>query len=144
MKPQQVTTQLVQLKRIHRRNWIFEICFGWIVVNSATFVSIYYRRRGRVVRAWDTLTVFEATVCGRSWIRSPTGAIYIVGWVFHPTRWLARFSLIWKCLSFQILNLFRTLSSWGSDKYRSSAPLLYEVANHVKQQLPFRHYSGHY
>ena len=61
----------------------------------------------------------------------------IVGWVFHPTRWLARFSLIWKCLSFQILKSFRTLSSWGSDNYRPSAPLLYEVASHVKQ-LPFR------
>ena len=23
----------------------------------------------------------------------------IVGWVFHPTRWLVRFSLIWTCLS---------------------------------------------
>ena len=56
----------------------------------------------------------------------------IVGWVFHPTRWLARFSLIWICLSFQILNLFRTLSSWGSINYRPSAPLLYEVASHVK------------
>ena len=61
----------------------------------------------------------------------------IVGWVFHPTRWLARFSLIWICLSFQILNLFRTLSSWGSINYRPSAPLLYEVASHVKK-LPFR------
>ena len=28
-------------------------------------------------------------------------------------------------------------SSWGSDTYRPSAPLLYEVASHVKQ-LPFR------
>ena len=42
-----------------------------------------------------------------------------------------------KCLSCQILNLFRTLSSWGSENYRPSAPLLYEVASHVKQ-LPFR------
>ena len=64
----------------------------------------------------------------------------IVGLVFHPTRWLARFSLIWKCLSFQILNLFRTLSSRGSDNYKPSAPLLYEVASHVKQ-LPFRPYT---
>ena len=40
-------------------------------------------------------------------------------------------------LSFQILNLFRTLSSWGSDNYRPSAPILYEVASQVKQ-LPFR------
>ena len=56
----------------------------------------------------------------------------IVGWVFHPTRWLARFSLIWICLSFQILNLFRTLSSWWSGNYRPSAPFLYEVASHVK------------
>ena len=31
----------------------------------------------------------------------------------------------------------RTLSSWGSGNYRPSAPLLYEVASHVKQ-LPFR------
>ena len=49
------------------------------------------------VRAWDTLPMFEATVCGRSWVRSP----------------------------------------WGSVNYRPSAPLLYEVASHVKQ-LPFR------
>ena len=35
------------------------------------------------------------------------------------------------------LYLFRTLSSWGSGKYRSSAPFLYQVASHVKQ-LPFR------
>ena len=61
----------------------------------------------------------------------------IIGLVFHPTRWLVRFSLILICLSFQILNLSRTLSSWGSGNYRTSAPLLYEVASHVKQ-LPFR------
>ena len=30
-----------------------------------------------------------------------------------------------------------SLSSWGSINYRPSAPLLYEVASHVKQ-LPFR------
>ena len=57
--------------------------------------------------------------------------------VAEATRWLVRFSLIWTCLSFQILNLFRTLSSWGSGNYRPSAPLLYEVASHVKQ-LTFR------
>ena len=27
------------------------------------------------LRAWDTLTMFEATVCGRSWVQSPTGTI---------------------------------------------------------------------
>ena len=37
----------------------------------------------------------------------------------------------------KILNLFRTFSSWGSSHYRPSAPLLYEVASHVKK-LPFR------
>ena len=26
--------------------------------------------------------MFEATMCGRSWVRSPTGSIIIVGWVF--------------------------------------------------------------
>ena len=26
----------------------------------------FNRRRGRVGRAWDTLTMFEAAVCGRS------------------------------------------------------------------------------
>ena len=40
-------------------------------------------------------------------------------------------------VSFKILNSFRTLSSWGNGNYRPSAPLLYEVASHVKQ-LPFR------
>ena len=39
----------------------------------------------------------------------------------------------------KILNLFRTLSSWGSGNYRPSAPLLYEVASHVKNC-----HSGHY
>ena len=62
----------------------------------------------------------------------------IVGWVFHPTRWLVSF-VIWTCLSFKILNLFRTLSSWGSSNYRPSAPFLYEVASHVKNC-----HSGHY
>ena len=38
---------------------------------------------------------------------------------------------------FKILNLFRTLSSWGSSNYRPSAPFLYGVASHVKK-LPFR------
>ena len=47
--------------------------------------------------------------------------------------------LIWTCLSFKILNLFRILSSWGSGNYRPSAPLLYEVASHVKNC-----HSGHY
>ena len=32
-----------------------------------------------------------------------------------------------------ILNLFRTLSSWGIGNYRPSVPLLDEVASHVKQ-----------
>ena len=27
------------------------------------------------LRACDTLTMFEPKVCGRSWVRSPTGAI---------------------------------------------------------------------
>ena len=77
--------------------------------------------------------------CARDVVSSipDRGNIVLVGWVFHPTRWLVRFSLIWTCLSFQILNLFRTLSSRGSGNYRPSAPLLYEVARHVKQ-LPFR------
>ena len=57
-------------------------------------------------------------------VSSIPGRGNIVGWVFHPTRWLARFSFIWICLSFQILNLFRTLSSWGSINYKPSALLL--------------------
>ena len=42
-------------------------------------------------------------------------------------------------LSFKILNIFRTFSSWGSSNYRPSAPLLYEVASYVKNC-----HSGHY
>ena len=53
-------------------------------------------------------------------VSSIPGRGNIVGWVFHPTRRLARFSLIWICLSFQILNLFRTLSSRGSRNYSRS------------------------
>ena len=59
--------------------------------------------------------------CWRHGVRKVVSSIpgrgNILGWVFHPTRWLERFSLIWICLSFQILNLFRTLSSWGSIFY---------------------------
>ena len=33
----------------------------------------------------------------------------------------------------KILNLFRTLSSWGSSNYRPSALFLYKVASHVKK-----------
>ena len=60
----------------------------------------------------------------REVVSSIPGRGNIVGWVFPPTRWLERFSLIWICLSFQILNLFRTLSSWGSINYKPSALLL--------------------
>ena len=87
--------------------------------------------------AWATFTMFEATVYGRSWVRSPTGAICSSRMSFSsdPGDWYG--FLIWICISFPILNVFRTLSSWGSGNYRSSAPLLCEVASHVKQ-LPFR------
>ena len=60
----------------------------------------------------------------REVVSSIPGRGNIVGWVFHPSRWLERFSLIWICLSFQILNLFRKLSSWGSINYKPSALLL--------------------
>ena len=65
----------------------------------------------------------------------------IVGWVFHPDQVTGKGFLIWTCLSFKILNLFRTLSSWGSSNYRPSAPFLYDVASHdhVKNC-----HSGHY
>ena len=57
-------------------------------------------------------------------VSSIPGRGNIVGWVFHPTRWLARFSLIYAFPSKFILNLFRTLSSWGSINYKPSALLL--------------------
>ena len=89
------------------------------------------------VRAWDTLIDYVWSYGVREVMSSIPDRGNIVGRVFHPTRWPARFSLIWTCISFQILNLFRTLSSRGSGNYRPSAPLLYEVASHVKQ-LPFQ------
>ena len=96
-----------------------------------TVGAMYLRRRGRVSKGMGHLPhVWSLGV--RKVVSSIPGRGNIVGWVFHPTRWLARFSLIWICLSFQILNLFRTLSSWWSDNYRPSAPFLYEVASHVK------------
>ena len=96
--------------------------------------------RGRVVRGLGHFD--HVWSCGvREVVSSNPDRGNIVGWVFHPTRRLARFSLIWTCLSFQILNLFRTLSSWGSINYSRSATFLYdiEVASHVKK-LPFRPY----
>ena len=85
--------------------------------------------------AWDTLTMLTLRWAGGREFDPRPGQYSRMS--FHPTRWLVQFSLIWTCLSFQILNLFWTLSSWGSGNYRPSAPLLYEVASHVKQ-LPFR------
>ena len=62
----------------------------------------------------------------------------IVGWVFHPTRWLERFSLIWICLSFQIVKIYLEHCPRGEaliiSHLRFSSN---EVASHVKQ-LPFR------
>ena len=46
---------------------------------SFRFTHLIVKRSASVaewLRAWDTLTMFEATVCGRSWVQSPTGAIY--------------------------------------------------------------------
>ena len=63
----------------------------------------------------------------------------IVGWVFHPTQVTGTVSSSEHAFPSKILNLFRTLSSWGSGNYRPSAPLLYEVASHVKNC-----HSGHY
>ena len=82
--------------------------------------------------------MFEATVLeGREfdprpgqYSRMSVSSDQVTGTVFpHLSR---------LCLFFQILNLFRTLYSWGSGNYRPSAPLLCEVASHVKQ-LPFDH-----
>ena len=54
--------------------------------------------------------------------------------VFHPDQVTGKvFSSEHAFPSFKILNLFRTLSSWGSSNYRPSAPFLYEVASHVKK-----------
>ena len=97
--------------------------------------TMHHRRSSRVGKGVGHLDHWSCGV--RKVVSSIPDRGNIVGLVFHPTRWLVRFSLIWICLSFQILNLFRTLSSWGSGNYRPSAPLLYEVASHVKK-LPFR------
>ena len=114
-------------------------CTYVTMVKKITFSEIIcfihealYPFGGRVVKGVGHLDhVWSYGV--REVVSSITDRGNIVGWVFHPTRWLVRFSLIWICLSFQILNLFRTLSSWGSGNYRPSAPFLYEVASHVKK-----------
>ena len=113
-------------------------CWSEMYYHSTADISVLFKvrtyvRRGRVDNGVGHLA--HGWGYGvREVVSSNADRGNIVGGFFHPTRWLARFSLIWKCLSFPILNLFRTLSSWESDNYR---PLLYEVASHVKQ-LPFR------
>ena len=57
---------------------------------------------GRMSRVWNSLLV-KVWVCGRSWVRAPTGAI--VRRVFHPTRKLVRFSLV-KCPSIPNSKIF--------------------------------------
>ena len=58
----------------------------------------------------------------------------IVGWVFHPTRWLVRFSHL-NMPSFKMFNLFRTLSAWGISNYRPAFPL---SGSQPRKKLPFR------
>ena len=92
------------------------------------------------VRAWDTLTMFEELYGVRKVVSSIPDRGNIVprmSFSSEPGDWYMVSSSEHAFQDFQILNLFRTLSSWGSSNYRPSAPLLYEVANHVKQ-LPFR------
>ena len=94
------------------------------------FIAAYNRRRrGRVGKGVGHIAHVWSYGVRKVVSSNPDrGNIVGIGWVFHPTRWLARFSLTSICLSFQILNLCRTLSSWGSINYRPSAPLLYEPA----------------
>ena len=50
-------------------NFIPETCTALATVNTTETAIAEW------VRAWDTMTMFEATVCGRSCVRSPTAAI---------------------------------------------------------------------
>ena len=101
--------------------------------------DIICRLRGRVVKGVGHLDHVWSYSVGEV-VSSILDQGNIVGWVFHPTRRLARFALIWTSLSFQILNLFRTFSSWGSGNYRPSAPFLYGVAWATLKNC----HSGHY
>ena len=98
--------------------WITNLCMlskwlnrhvnVWIIVTSRSFAMLADKlhETGLLNLVKDYLCWFNMEeYVHRSW-----------PWLcMHPTRWLARFSLIWKCLPLQILNLFRTLSSWESD-----------------------------
>ena len=53
----------------------------------------------------------------------------IVGWVFHPTRWLVRFSHL--NMPFLQNSEFNTVLV--NSNYRPSAPILYQVASYVKK-----------
>ena len=111
-----------------------------LYISVSTSLLLFVECRGRVVKGMGHFD--HVWSCGvREVVSSIPDRGNILGWVFHPTRRLARVSLIWTCLSFQILNLFRTLSSWGSVNYSRSATFLYdiEVASHIKK-LPFRPY----
>ena len=85
------------------------------------------------LRAWDTLTMLEATVSGRSCVQSPTGAIMsfsydqVTGTVFSSEH--AFPSKFWIYLEH--------CTRGEAVIYRQSEPFLYEVASHVKK-LPFR------
>ena len=91
--------------------------------------------RGRVSKGVGTPCPCLKPQCavGREFDPGP-GQYSRMSFSSDPCDWYG--VLICTCLSFQILNLLRTLSSWGSGNYRPYAPFLYEVASHVKQ-LPF-------
>ena len=99
-------------------------------------LSRWKANRGRVVKGVGHLDPCLKLRCagGREFNQRP-GQYSRMSFSFDQVT--VKVFLIWTCLSFKILNLFRTLSSWGSSNYRPSAPFLYEVASHVKK-LPFR------
>ena len=98
-----------------------------------------YKRTLFAARNWQTQTQTH-TASVAEWLRAWDTLTIIVGWVFHPDQVTGKVFSPEHALSFKILNLFTTLSTWGSSSYRPSAPFLYEVASHVKKNC----HSGHY
>ena len=98
--------------------------FHWLIT--------FNRRRGRVGKGVGHLA-HVWSYSAREVVSSNPDRGNIVGWVFHPTRWLARFSLI----DYAFPSKFRIYLEHCPRGERPSALLIYEVASHVKK-LPFR------
>ena len=122
--------------------------FGWIMVfheshhrYQCVWIQLIIYNRGRVVKGVGHLDhVWSYGV--REVVSSIPDRGNIVGWVFHPTQVTGTVSSSEHAFPSKFWIYLEHCPRGEAVIYRPSAPLLYEVASHVKN-CHSGHYSGH-